>query len=221
MFRNLAAQGDEGQYADALLTEMKRTQPRQPGDAAAIQNLISAEGINQGYDATEEQALRQAMRSGGGTGDIMAKIGRARGEDLRKAFLTNQQGAEDQAYNEYSTKVGNLANLYNTFRTRASAMPAVEYKPRNVEGQTADLMAQAGRTGQQGSANLLNAYEQPTPQLKYTAQPQYGMANTLANLGSSIGNINFSNMNLGGNYSSYPSYGTDDTNKYQAGRGLY
>lgn len=201
MFANLAAQRGEGQYADALLTQMKNLSYQPAQDVENTRNLLSAEGINEGYDKTLEAMLLRAGRTGGDTGAIAADIGRARGADLRKAFLENQQGAQDEAYNRYATKVGNLANLYNTFRTRASATPNVEYNPRNIEGSTQQLLTGAAGAGQQAGANLLNANNVAnTPTLKYEAPVQYGMANTLASLGRSLGNIDFSGMNFGGNY---------------------
>lgn len=206
---NLIAQGNERQYADALLTQMKGLRPDTPDSVESIRNALSAEGINKGMDNALEISMRNAMRTGSSNaGDIAAKIGSERGDQLRKAFMENKSGAADEAYNRYATKVGNIANLYNTFATRASGLPPTSYQPRNIEGQTQNLLTGAAGAGAQASANMLNANNSKnTPQLNFKEPTLYGPSKTIAGLGTDLYNLG-GGMNFGGNYSG--STGTSD-----------
>jgi hypothetical protein len=224
MFRNIAQQRGESDYADAIRSGMMNIREQPSEDAAAIQNLIGAEGINEGYDATQENALRAAFRAGGGMGDVAAKVGAARSNDLRKLFAGNNQAAKDEAYNRYSTRVGNEANKYNMFAARGSAMPAVQYNPKDIGGETGNLLSRAAGAGANAAGAALNAYAQPGPQLKYEAPVNYGMAKTLMTAGSDLSNMfGGMNFNFGGNYGSSNSYGypAAPSGKYQEGKGLW
>jgi hypothetical protein len=186
-------------------------------DVAGIRNLVSAEGINQGYDKTLEEALRNARATGSSAGGkIAADVGASRADALRKAFMENQQGAGAEAYNDYSTRTGNEAQLYNMFATRSSALPGVEYNPRNIEGQTANLMQGASSAGGATNQNLLNAISQGLNiQNKFQAQPLMGLGNTISQLGNNIyAGFGGSSSGYGGGYGGStftpaPSYGND------------
>jgi hypothetical protein len=234
MFANIGRQRGEGGTADALMQAFKNQQLGSSRDVTGMRNLMSAEGINEGYDKTLEQALRNVNATGSSAGgQIMADVGRSRADALRKAFMENQAGAGAEAYNDYSTRAGNTAQLYNTMATRASGMPPVEYNPRNIEGATSQLMQGAAGAGAAGNTNLLNALGRQTPTLDFKATPQMGFANTISQLGNNVyaglgGQQNYTNpfasYASGGNSNMFPAaptYGGQGTSYYKGNVGAY
>jgi hypothetical protein len=183
MMENVGRQQKEGGYADAIMAAMQRARPQDPQEIIGQRNLMSAEGINQGTRPAIETATRNALRMGNTTGaaDIATRIGVGQGDALRKAFMENEIGARDQSQANFGTAQANLANMYNTFATRASATPDAPYNPRNITGNPAAMSA-----GNAAQGALLNAYGRAAPELNYQQPVQYGAANTIAQLGNNI-----------------------------------
>lgn len=206
MMENVGRQQQEGGFADALFAAMQRARPQNPQEIVGQRNLLSAEGINQGTRPAIETATRNALRMGNTTGaaDIATRIGVGQGDALRKAFMENEAGARDQSQANFGSAQANLANMYNTFATRATSLPDAPYSPRNIEGQTSDLMGKAASAGGQTSGALLNALGRAAPELKYEAPVQYGMANSIAQLGNNI--LGISQSRQQGNYGGYGNF---------------
>lgn len=183
MMENVARSQKESGYASALFDAMQRQRPQNPQDIIGQRNLLSAEGINQGTRPAIETATRNALRSGNtaGAADIASRIGVSQGEQLRKAFMENEQGARQQSQSDYGTAQSNLANMYSAFAKNASAMPDAPYNPRNIAGDP-----NASRMGAAASGALLNTMGREAPDLKYTQPVEYGMGNTFSQLGNNL-----------------------------------
>ena len=98
----------------------------------------------QAMDTAMQSAMNDALRTGTqGQANIAIKFGREKYDALRKAFMENAEGAQEAEDTRFIGEQGNLANLYNAFATRASAMPDATYNPRNIEGTTASAVAAA------------------------------------------------------------------------------
>lgn len=227
MMENVGRQQQEGGFADALMAAMQRLRPQDPQEIIGQRNLLSAEGINEGTRPAIETATRNALRMGNtsGAADIASRIGVGQGEALRKAFMENEIGARDQSNANFGTAQANLANMYNTFATRASALPDAPYSPRNIQGDP-----NAQRSGSASSGALLNALGRAAPELNYQQPALMGMANTIQNLGSDILGIgqgydarNFRNQQQGG-YGDYLGgyYNKQNSNNFPAApSGMY
>jgi len=214
---------------------LQRLRPQDPQEIIGQRNLLSAEGINQGTRPAIETATRNALRMGNTTGaaDIASRIGVGQGDALRKAFMENEAGARQQSQSDYGTAQTNLANMYNTFATRATQLPDAPYNPRNIAGDP-----NAQRMGASSSGALLNAMGRAAPELNYQQPVQYGMANSVSQLGNNIlgisqgyGGQNYRNTQQAGygdylgnyyggqnNSSAFPSAPTD---MYKGNTGLY
>lgn len=187
MFNNLARQGREENAASGLLQAFLRNYREDPSAIIARRNLMSEQGLNESTDSVIQAAMQNAVRTGSSNaGTILAAINKQRGGDLRKAFMENQEGASQDAESRYFTEQGNLANMYNTMATRASGMPNVDYNPRNLEGQENEILGNMRGGTQTANTNLLNVLGSSPGKLDYTAQPNYGIANTVAQAGSTI-----------------------------------
>jgi hypothetical protein len=226
MFTNLARQGQEENVAGGLREAFQRARSEDPQDIIARRNLMSAEGINEGADATTQLAMQNAVRTGSSNaGQILSAIGKQRGSDLRRAFMENAEGATAKSQDDYMTKLGNIGNLYNMFASRASGLPDAPYNPRNIEGSANEILGGMRSGASQMGSNLLSAFGRETPQMDYTAQPQYGMANTIAQAGRLLGSA-FDNgggwgsgMDMYGNYAS--SGGARGADYYKQNTGLW
>lgn len=225
MFADVGRQRDESTRAAGLLEAMNQNELGRPQDTTSNQRLLAEEGINEGYDASMENALRMAKATGSSNDAAMlAQSGRARGDDLRKAFLS-MPNASDENYNRFATRGGNLAQEYNQMAGRASAKPGTSFQPEDIGGATDQLMQRASAGGGAANQNLLSAMQQGIGiQNNYKAQPAYGMANTLATLGNQLGTIDFSGLGGGssyrgsGSYSAAPTRGAD---YYKSNAGLW
>lgn len=213
MFANVAGQRGEGDYADALLSQLKSERMDLPGAEVGRRNLASAEGINEGYDTALNTAMRNAQRTGNSNAGLMAEqIAKGRGDALRSAFMANETGAREASDARYGGKVANDVNLYNMFRTRASGGTGVEYNPRTISSPQGAVGG-----GQTANQNLLTAMGRPTPQLNYQHPAEMGMANTVSQLGNNIF-AGFGGQQSGGSggyggFSAAPTYGRDYYNK--------
>jgi hypothetical protein len=128
------------------------------------------------------------MRTGNtaNAADIAGRMGVQQGQSLADMFLKNQIGAREEAQGKYNQAQTDLANRYNMFQTRATQMPGQNYQPQDIMGPANALMQRAAGAGGQSSSALLQALGRAAPELNYQQPTQYGMANTLQNLGSDI-----------------------------------
>jgi hypothetical protein len=188
MYENLAGQRREGNIASGLLDAMGRVQMEDPQDIIGLKNLIASRGAEEGMHGAIENATRTAMRTGNtaGAADIAGRMGVQQGQSLADMFLKNQIGAREEAQGKYNQAQTDLANRYNMFQTRATQMPGQNYQPQDIMGPANALMQRAAGAGGQSSSALLQALGRAAPELNYQQPTQYGLANTLQNLGSDI-----------------------------------
>lgn len=183
---NVKRQGQEGAVANQLLDAFGRVQRSTGKDQENLMNQSATKAINEGFDTTLEDAMRSSIRSGASnSGKVAANIGEKKSNALLEAFMNNQMQSGAAADAKYDTERGNIANVYNMFASRASAMPDVAYNPRNIEGMGAQQQAQAmGAQGQSAGA-LINAFAKQGGTMS-PVEANYGAANALGTSGQAI-----------------------------------
>lgn len=183
MFANLARQRGEGGYANALMEAMGRVQRDSPRDVINRRNQMAGEGITEGFDDTQEAAMRNLARTGSSNqSKVLSELAGARSKALRNAFMQNAEGARAESEDTYSRRLGNMSQLYNMFATRASAMPDAQFRPRDISGPSQEG---ARAAGQSAGSNLINAFAKQGGTFS-EVEPRYGMANTIAQTGSAL-----------------------------------
>lgn len=221
---NVKRQGMEGSQASGLLDAFQRLRHEDPRQIENLRNQASSKGINEAFDGTLQEAMRTAIRTGASnSGKVAASIGAKRASALSDAFLNNKFGTKAESDARFASDQGNLANIYNMFATRASAMPDVTYNPRNIEGQTAQAAAGSMGSGNAANAALINAFAKQGGSL-HSVEPQYGYANTLGQTGSALAgafDAIATDRERAKVLDSYGSYAGIDPKMYKAGSGLW
>lgn len=183
---NVVRQGRENTQADALLNAFQRVQRENPRETENLLNQASSAGITQGFDSTLQDAMQSAIRTGASnSGKVAAAIGAERAKALQQAFMENHINAKGQSQSDFENKRGGIANLYNMFATRASAMPDVSFNPQNINGQTAQQSGQSQSAQQNAAGALINAFAKQGGVMA-THDPDYGLANAVAQGGNAL-----------------------------------
>ena len=221
MFENLARQQTEGNYADSIFNAMQRLQPTSTADIVNERNLATTAGYGDAFKNIIPSAAVEAMRSGNlrGASDLVGQLGIQQGDALRKAFMQNYTGASGEATDRYMTQLGNLGNIYNTFATRASAMPGAEYNPRNIEGLTSGELSGTRSAAADKSGSLLNAMGRSGGALDFKQSANTAFADSLARMGTL-----FNQYDTLGTFNSQPKqdvYPKAPTDMYKEGTGLW
>ena len=184
---NVTRQGAESGRAEALMDAFMRVQRPDAGMVEGLMNDASVRGINEGFDGALNEAMRTAVRSGASnSGKVAAEIGKSKSKALVDAFLNNKINATGQADQQYDQERANIANLYNMFATRASAMPDVAYNPRNIEGLASAAQGANMSNNSQAGGALINAFAKQGGTLSMM-EPNYGWANAIASGGNALG----------------------------------
>jgi len=184
--QNYTRQGKEDVQGQQLLDAFGRVQRSSGKDEENLMNQSATKAINEGYDTTLEDAMRSAVRSGASnSGKVAAEIGSKKSNALLDAFQTNRMQAGGMADDKFNTERGNVANLYNMFASRASAMPDVAYNPRNIEGLTAQQQSGAMSASGQSANALINAFAKQGGSMS-AVDPNYGWANAIGASGQAV-----------------------------------
>lgn len=221
---NVVRQGRENTQASALLDAFQRVQRENPRETENLLNQASTKGITQGFDSTLQDAMQSAIRTGASnSGKVAAAIGAERSKALENAFMNNHINAKGQSQSDFEQKRGGIANLYNMFATRASAMPDVSFNPQNINGQTGQASGQS-QGAQQGAASaLINAFAKQGGVMA-THEPDYGLANAVGSGGSALAAA-FDSMaadrQRNAAMQSYGNYAGIDPKMYQPGTGIW
>lgn len=221
---NVQRQGRENLTGDALLNAFQRVERQDPREVENLMNQASTRGVNEAFDTTLQDAMRSAVRQGASnSGKVAADIGAQRAKMLEEAFMNNKINARGQSEDAYSREQGNLANLYNMFASRASAMPDVAYNPRNIEGMTSSQQNTAMQMGQNASGALINAFAKQGGSMA-RIDPDYGWANALQSGGSALAAA-FDKIGADKQrqqaMQSYGTYAGIDPKMYQTGTGAF
>lgn len=177
---NIERQGRENLVGESLLDAFQRVTRGEDTHIEDLMNEGSVKAINEAFDSTLSDAFRNSVRTGASnSGKVAAEIARSKSSKLEDAFRENKLNSRGQAGDEYDTARGNLANLYNMFATRASAVPDASFNPRNIEGLVGQQQAGAAASGANAQRALLQAFMQPAAKLNARIEPQYGLANTI------------------------------------------
>lgn len=197
MDENLQAQIPERQQANALLTMFRNNLIRRPTNDATEGWIRDAEtrGINQAADDGLNTAARGAVRSGNSNfGSVVAAVNKSRMDKLAGAFTDAKIKAKDYNAQSFDAKQSGLANLYNTFATRASQMPGVSYQPQNLDNDANNLLRTFSQQAQQGYGDLFSAASAKSPDFEYKAEPNFGLANTLQQAFAGMGSMSKSDQ---------------------------
>lgn len=182
MDSNLSRQREEDYVANGLLDEFKRVMP---GDTESTRRkLINSmiPGINDAYNGTIEDASRAALRGGASNSNsakLLSDLNKQKSDALTSAFLKAQGSADTMADTEYNSKRSGIANLYNLFATRSSAMPNVSFAPQNLTGAADANGSGNPARGDATGSSLMNAFAKQGGTLDYI-QPNNGWANAIA-----------------------------------------
>lgn len=189
MKSNFDRQNTEGVVASGLLNEFKNTTKQDP---SVLENVIygrKARNINEAFDSTASSAMRTGLRTGASnSGRIMADIASKRARELEDAGDEAYVTSRSQSENDFNSRRGNVANLYNAFATSSSRMPDASFAPMSVNttgqagGSTEALMSQFGNfANNNGARELMAAYGQTGGQMG-KVDPNMGWANAFASM---------------------------------------
>lgn len=175
--QNYGRQQVEGGVADSFLRQMENLQPTSTDTDASLLYGQQAQGINDAYNKTQQEAMRSSLRSGASnTGSILADLARSRAEQLGNASTNAYLTAKQNAGQDYAQKRGQLATLYNAFASAARQSPDVNYNPVNTTGSTG-ATTNSLMNLQSGSNNQLSqAYGKQGGTMDYV-EPNMGLAN--------------------------------------------
>lgn len=175
------ARRDEDSVADALMQEFRRATPESEND---IYQQLIAQGSgerNRVVDAISDNNARVSLRRGESSdiGDIISSSARASGEAARDAGVDATLRAKEYVGAEFDNRRGNLANLYNSFRSRSTAPGGVGYQAPRIQAPQ-----QSNSQGSLYAAGLARG----APQLDYQ-QPNYVTGNTVSQVGGTLADL--------------------------------
>lgn len=208
MQENDVRQDREGAYADRILDAMQRQQSTNPRELELLLNQAATHGITQGFDSALEDGMRASLRTGSNAGKVDAQVGEARANALMQAFLNNRVNARSMAKDESAQQAANMANLYNMFATRASALPEASFQPMNIEGMANSMAQGAASNANSGAGAVVNATGREGGSLS-RIDPNYGAANAVGQAGNALAaaferiGAGSANKNASGAYSNY------------------
>jgi len=187
-----AARGrEEGGVADALLQQFRRAL-QNPQSASELFRILLAQG-NQGFqgevDRQQQSALRQDLRSGGGSGGkLLAEFARAsaegRGDRAAAAKLQSITGADQINFN----RLGNISGLENLFAQRAqNSTGNAQFAPE----QLSSLASQSGvaqRSGALGAGQIGARLQGSAPQSR-SVGANFGTADAINDGGQALAEL--------------------------------
>lgn len=187
MDRNIKRQKDEDYIAEGFRRQLGDV-GESSRDTTARYRTAAVQGVNENWDNLINAASRDAMRTGAtNTGAVMRDLAKGRMDATSDAMMKAEM-VGDQVHDQSSAaRESRLANLYNTFATRASASPTVSYKADNIDSGANAQMDSFARLATGGDSAAVSAYGNKGGTLDYE-QPNYGLANTVTNTGQSIAN---------------------------------
>lgn len=181
---------DENQ-ADALREMFRTLQPESEEDLRGMLYGAATRGMADAFDDQTETLMRGANRTGASNIDqILRGVNESRAKAFGDAAMDARLRARGVTQQEFDQRRSNLANLYNMFATRASAMPEVSYRPQNVDSGAASpaLMNAFAQRTLSANENLAKAAGQRGGTLDYI-QPNYGWANAVGGGASALGSM--------------------------------
>ncbi len=147
----------EGGVADALIQQFQRAL-QNPQEASELFRILLAQG-NQGFqgemDRQQQNALRQDLRSGGGSGGkilaaFAARAAEGRGDRAASAKLQSIEGADQINFN----RLGNISGLENLFAQRAqNSVGNAQFQPEQLSS-LANALGLSQRSGTLGGSQL-------------------------------------------------------------------
>lgn len=183
---NERQQIEEGATARSLMDEFRTTRRESPEELRALLMDRARLGINEGADATQSQAMKQALRTGNSnTGAIVEAMAKSRGKLMQEASLDADIKSRTMADTNYNQKRSNTASLYAMFGDRASKLPNVAYNPATVGPQSSQALQSSMSQDTGANTALIKAFGTVGGTLDYQ-QPDMGWANAISSIGEQI-----------------------------------
>lgn len=182
----------EGGVADALLQQFVRAL-QNPQSASELFRILLAQG-NQGFqgevDRQQQNALRQDLRSGGGSGGkLLAEFARVsaegRGDRAASAKLQSITGADEINF----SRLGNISGLENLFAQRAqNSTGNVAFAPEQLSSLASGL-ALNQRQGALGASQIAGALNQNRAPQSVPQAADFGSAAAFAGIGNALSGL--------------------------------
>jgi hypothetical protein len=182
--RNDRRSREEDVVSRTLLDEFRRARKVNPDSIASQLITAATQGINEGYDKSLGTMLRSAARTGiTDTSKLTSGVNKERAGALASAIAAARVQAMQMADQQYEGKRGQVANLYNMFASRASALPETQFAPMNIDasGMTSQFVNQMAGNNSAG----MQAAMMRGPEMSFI-EPQMGMANAFGQAGMAI-----------------------------------
>lgn len=139
---NEVRRGQESQYAEGVLNEMKGPDPYNKD--RIIADLINARrrGVNEGFDKSQSQVLTSDIRTGTSSNKFLAEAARERASALSDADAGAYTEGLSLAEDLKGARTSRLGNSYNSMAQRASNVDDASFAPSGLGEIAANL---AGR----------------------------------------------------------------------------
>lgn len=223
---NVQRQGRENLQGDALFDAFQRIERGDSRDVENLMNQASVRGISTGYDELMQAFSQNALRTGASnSGKMLNELASGKARELERAFMDNKINAKGQAAQQYDAERGNMANLYNMFASRASAMPDVAYNPRNIDGMSSQMQGMNMQRDGQSQAALINAFAKKGGSMPRIALDTYmGAANAVTSggnqLAAALGKAGAAGQRNNA-FSQYEQYAKMDPSLYRSNSGVF
>lgn len=187
--RNAMASREESDTANALMDEFRRVLPSDPQEIEALLYSVATRGAGEATRDVTETAMRDATRTGNSNvARIIGELAKQSMEQRGNAAVDAKIQARDFANQEYSSKRGGLANLYNLFAQRAANPLGTSYDPSSIPAGANSLMSLFSQQAQQGNAQGFQAAGMRGGSLS-PIEPNFGPANAAGAIGASLNGL--------------------------------
>ena len=178
---------DEG-TADSLRRMFVNASGAAKSDEGYASDLYQAQamGLREASGDAGRRAWTQAMRTNQNSNfdELAASLQRTTNDSYAKAAMQAKLMSRGAGEKERATEMGQLANLYNMFASRAGQLPEVAYRPQDTSSQgTLTASMQGDLTAGTLAANMM---AKKGGELDYV-QPNFGYGNAIAGAGAALG----------------------------------
>jgi len=125
----------EGNAANAALTELGNPNPYDPKRIIADTIAKRRAGVNEGFDKTQAATLTSNLRTGTASDNIIAQLAKARGSALSDANAGGYTEGAQIAEGLTGSRQARIGNNYNMLASRASNFDDVPFAPTTLSNQ--------------------------------------------------------------------------------------
>jgi hypothetical protein len=187
MDRNFKRSFQDDALADTFRRQLVGTAPAisNEGYASDLYRAMTA-GLKDADQVSGSRAYNQAVRTNNTSNlpKIFQAQQKANNASYAQAALQAKLSARGQGERERSERINQLTNLYNTFATRAAALPDTQYRPQPIDVNSNIALA----ASQNNAANQIGANVMQMQGVRQDyIQPNFGMANAVGGAGAALG----------------------------------